>query len=290
LSYRCLASLSAVILAASLQVYSQTPTFSVKTEEVRIDVLVAENGRPVKGLGAGDFEVRDNGVPQKIEFIGFEQIPISVTLALDMSSSVTGNLLEHLKTAGHGLLDHLRKGDRAALITFTHAVTLGSPLASDIEHVKTALNAAQSLQSGTTSLIDASYAGLILAESKSERPLLIVFTDGLDTSSWLRGEAVLDIARRSDTVVYAVSAGRLPNSTFLRDLCKFTGGSLFEVESNRDLGTVFLGIMQEFRERYLLTYSPKGVSDGGWHTVQVRVKHRNAKIMARPGYQVGGPR
>jgi Ca-activated chloride channel family protein len=285
--HRRLAKLSVIVMAASLPVFSQTPTFSVKTEEVRIDVLVAENGKPVKGLEAADFEVRDNGVPQKIEFIGFEQIPISVTLALDMSSSVAGNLLKHLKAAGSGLLDRLTKEDRAALITFTHAVTLGSPLTTDIRNVKMALDHAQPLPSGNTSLIDASYAGLVLAESRSDRPLLIVFTDGLDTSSWLTNEAVMDIAKRSGTVVYSVSAGQLPNKTFLRNLSNDTGGSLFEVESTRDLGTVFVRILEEFRQRYLLTYSPKGVSSSGWHSLQVRVKHRNVKIMARPGYLVG---
>jgi hypothetical protein len=95
---------------------------------------------------------------------------------------------------------------------------------------------------------------------------------------------VLDIAKRSGTVVYAVSAGQLPNKTFLRDLSKFTGGYLFEVESTRDLGNVFVGILEEFRQRYLLTYSPKGVSSSGWHRLQVRIKRRNVKVMARPGY------
>ena len=109
-----------------------------------------------------------------------------------------------------------------------------------------------------------------------------MFSDGLDTSSWLTSEAVLEAAKRSDAVVYAVSAGQLQNRTFLRDLSKFTGGTLLKVESTKNLSAVFLSILEEFRQRYLLTYSPRRVSSSGWHRLVVRVKHRNVKVMARP--------
>ena len=143
---------------------------------------------------------------------------------------------------------------------------------------------------GYTSLIDACYAGLILAESNSSRPLLVVFSDGLDTSSWLTEDMVLDIAKRSNAVVYAISAGQLPDKTFIRYLSKFTGGSLIEVESTRNLDAVFLDILEEFRQRYLLTYLPEGVPKSGWHELKVRVKDRKVKIKARPGYQAGPER
>ena len=67
------------------------------------------------------------------------------------------------------------------------------------------------------------------------------------------------MADRCNAVVYAVSAGRLPNLTFLRNLSSLTGGSVLEVESTRNLGAVFLGILEEFRQRYLITYSPRSV-------------------------------
>jgi VWFA-related protein len=265
---------------------SQTPTFSVKTEEVRINVLVTEKGKPVRGLTAADFEVRDTGVKQTINYVSLEQNHISATLVFDMSSSVAGALLQNLKDAGNGLLDRLKKGDRAALITFDRAVRLGSESTPDIGRVKTALDQVriQSPQGGTTSLIDASFAGLINAESKTDLPLVVIFTDGLDTSSWLTHEDVMETAKRCDAVVYAVSAGRLPGRTFLRDLTAATGGTAFEVESMNDIGRVFTNIIEEFRVRYLLTYSPRGVSKRGWHPLAVRVKRGNVKIMARTGY------
>jgi VWFA-related protein len=196
---------------------------------------------------------------------------------------VAGEVLDNLASAGNKLLNGLKSDEKAALITFGHAVKLGSPLINDIERVKNALNQAKPF--GNTSLIDACYAGLELAESKASRPLIVVFSDGLDTSSWLTESMVLDIAKRSDAVVYAVSAGKLPNQSFLLDLCKITGGSLIEIESTRNLDAVFLSILDEFRQRYLLTYLPRGVSKSGWHELKIKVKRRNASINARPGYQ-----
>jgi len=269
------------LLAASAQI----PTFSVKREEVRIDVLVTDSGRPVENIQASDFEVLDNGVRQTIESASFQEIPASVILVLDMSGSVAGRLMDHLKKAGFDLLDNLREGDRAALITFNHAVTLGSTLTSDLQAVRQALDRTQPRSFGKTSLIDASYAGLIHAESKADQPLIIVFSDGLDTSSWLTDEAVLESARRSDAIIYAVSAGNLPDRKFLRELTKTTGGFLIEVESSGDLGSVFVDILKEFRQRYLLTYVPTGVEKGGWHELEVKVNnHRYDKISARQGY------
>ncbi len=267
---------------------SQIPTFSVQTEDVRVNVLVTENGKPVRGLTAADFEVRDSGVKQTIGHVSLEQNPVSATLVFDMSSSVAGTLLENLKAAGNGLLDRLKKGDRAALITFDRAVRLGSASTPDIGRVKTALDQArtQPAQAGNTSLIDASFAGLINAESKTDLSLVVVFTDALDTSSWLTHEDVVETAKRCDAVVYAVSAGRLPSRTFLRDLTEATGGTAFEVESINDIGRVFTNIIEEFRVRYLLTYSPRGVSKSGWHSLAVRIKRGNVKIMARTGYSI----
>ena len=97
-------------------------TFRSGVEAVRLDVLVLENGEPVRGLRAGDFEVRDNGVLQQIDRVTFEQVPLNVVLALDMSGSLEGARLEHLQGAAGALLDGLRADDQAALVTFSHMV------------------------------------------------------------------------------------------------------------------------------------------------------------------------
>lgn len=275
--------LAVLVTAGALNAFPQDHTFSVAAEEVRVEVFVAENGKPVLDLTAADFEVLDNGIPQEIQYAGPQkETPISATLVFDMSRSVAGRLLDRLRSAAHGFLADLRKEDCVALITFNNAVVLGAPLTKDIAQVKRALDQAQSF--GNSSLIDASYAGLVLAESGPELPILIIFSDGLDTFSWLTAEAVLDTAKQSDVVVYAISTSRLTDESYLSNLVELTGGVLFEIESVENLSSVFLSILNEFRQRYLVTYIPTGVSVSGWHTVEVRVKDRLARIRARPGY------
>ncbi len=199
-----------------------------------------------------------------------------------MSGSVAGDRLTHLRGAGRALLDALRTDDGAALVRkFSHLIALRSKLTTDHNRVRAALDLAQ--PSGNTSLIDASYAGLILGESDTGRTLMICFSDGVNTASWLSPEQVLDTGRRSNAVVYGVSVTGLVKATFLRDLTTLSGGSLIEIDSTRDLGALFLKVLEEFRHRYLLSYTPRGVSKDGYHRLEVRVKGRDVKVKARPG-------
>jgi VWFA-related protein len=282
---RVLAVCALAIAAIGGPINAQRATFTAKTEAVRVDVLVTENGRPFLGLKPTDFELLDNGVAQQIDHASFEQIPLNVILMLDMSDSVAGARLEHLRGAGRALLDALRKEEQAALITFSHVVALGSELTTDFGRVRAGIESAE--PSGGTGLVDASFASIMLAESDVGRSLVLVFSDGLDTASWLQPKDVLDVARRSDAVVYGITAGRLRRGDFLRELSDLTGGQQFEVESTANLGPIFVGVLEEFRLRYLISYSPQGVSHDGWHRLEVRVKRRGATVKARPGYLAG---
>jgi len=87
-----------LILTGATVAVAQQPTFSVAAEEVRVDVLVTQNGKPMAGLEPPDFEILDNGVLQEIQYATLQkQTPISATLVFDMSRSVAGELLGHLK-------------------------------------------------------------------------------------------------------------------------------------------------------------------------------------------------
>ena len=200
---------------------------------MRVDVLVTDNGQPIRGLGPADFEILDNGVPQQVELVSFDQVPLNVILALDMSDSVAGERLEQLRGAGGGLLAALHKDDQAALVAFSHAVQLGAKLTTDVASVRDALGSAGG--TGMTALVDGTYAGIMIGESDAGRGLLIVFSDGVDTSSWLRADAVLDTAKRADVVVYGVSVVSRLKPEFLRDLTSLTGGRLFEIEKTANL-------------------------------------------------------
>ena len=278
---RPLIVLLAAFAAVPLSGAGAGQTFTSRIDAVRVDVLVTENGRPLQGLTPDDFELLDNGVRQRVDLASFEQIPLNVVLALDMSASLQGLRLGHLQTAGKRVLDGLKDGDRAALVTFSHVVSPTQGLTADLDRVRSALDQARG--EGLTSLIDATHAAMLLGESDAGRSLLIVFSDGVDTSSWLTAESVLNTARRGDVVVYSVEIGER-RASFPRDLSEATGGRMFAVESTNDLTTAFSKILEEFRMRYLVSYSPEGVAPGGWHRLQVRVRNRGASVQARPGY------
>jgi VWFA-related protein len=126
-----------------------------------------------------------------------------------------------------------------------------------------------------------------LAEADGGRNLLIVFSDGLDTASWLDPERVIAWAKRSEVVVYSATSRQAEDSQFLEDLAETTGGGLVKIASTKDLSAAFLRILDEFRNRYLISYSPAGVSKTGWHRLQVRLKGRRGTVKARAGYQAG---
>jgi Ca-activated chloride channel family protein len=275
LSMTSLAALAATAAA-------QSPTFSARREAVRVDALVTAAGKPVKGLRPGDFEVRDNGVLQEVELATFEELPLNVILAFDMSASVAGERLAHLQNAGKAVLDALKRDDRSALVTFGYAVTERAPLSSDPSGARRALD--ESEGAGNTALIDGVYASVLLGEADAGRSLVIVFSDGLDTSSWLTRSMLLETTKRSEVVVYGVSAGGSDAAEILEEVSRSSGGAWFEIETMTGLDAVFLRILDEFRFRYLVSYSPRGVDETGWHRLDVRVKRPGITVKARPGY------
>jgi VWFA-related protein len=278
---RSVLPLAAALIALGVLTRAQQPTFSGRVEVVRLDVLVTDGARTVRGLGAADFDVTDNGVAQTVDLVSFEEIPLNVVLALDTSASVTGQRLADLQRAGGAVLNALKKDDQTALITFNAAVSLEAPLSGDVARVREALAGVK--PDGPTSLIDATYAAITVADADLGRGLLILFSDGLDTASWLTDRMVLDAARRSDVVVYAVSAASRA-TPFLRNVTDDTGGRLYDIRSTRDLHRVFLAALEEFRQRYLISYTPRNLVSEGWHRVEVKVKNRRVTVRARPGY------
>ncbi len=284
LAMRTLALASGVALLLAERPAAQTK-FSSRVESVRLDVLVTAGGVPVPGLTAADFEVRDNGALQQPRIIGAGTLPLDVTLALDMSSSLEAERLATLRRAGSLLLNGLTKDDRAALLTFSHAVRERQAMTLDHAQVRRALDEAHA--GGGTSLADAMYVGITLSEAAERRPLLIVFSDGIDTTSWLSAADAITAAKRFDTVVYGVStAGAGDTPQILRDITAQSGGNLMQVAA-RDLEASFVKILGEFRQRYLLSYTLRGAPKPGWHRIEVRVKKRGMNVKARTGYLVG---
>jgi Ca-activated chloride channel family protein len=279
---RCLV-LSLTVLSCLAAMPRQQARFRSGVETVRVDVLAARGGQPVVGLTAKDFEIRDNGVLQQIDRVAFEELPLSLVVALDTSGSVEGERARHLRAASHNLLERLKPEDQAALVTFGDAVVVRSTLTHDVARLHSALD--EALPHGDTSLIDAAQTALLLGESQAGRALLIVFSDGVEVSSYLEPDRVLGTAKRSDVVVYGVALRSVGKPPFLRELIEASGGDLFASDSTRDLDAAFASVLDQFRHRYLVSYTPQGVARAGWHRLQVRLVGRpGVGVRARPGY------
>ena len=291
---RTRAVVTALVIAMSIGAKAQQ--FKSRAVGVRVDVLVTNGQQLVRGLEAGDFELRDNGIVQSVSEIEIERIPLNLILVFDTSSSVAGQRMHFLLQAGEALLDQLRAQDRVALLSFSSRVRLLAALTPSRQQIRGALSTLEA--KGATSVRDAAFAGLALREDDPGRSLVLIFSDGEDTASWLKMPAVLDSAKRTDAVVYAVALAErrygvsLLNPTgevkhagkFLDNLTEESGGRVIFANSNSDLKATFTKALAEFRDRYVLSYSPTGVSSTGWHRLEVKLKTKSGRVTARRGY------
>jgi VWFA-related protein len=297
---------AALALIVTVPTVAQNPRFRSTVAVVRVDALVTEGRRTVSALTAANFEIRDNGVLQKVIDVQFETLPLNIICVLDVSASVEGKPLVHLKDAAAAVFGALAPGDRAALTTFSSRLQLHTRLTADRERLRAAVNTVTA--GGSTALFDAVFAGLALREAEEGRTLLLLFSDGKDTMSWLTASQVVDAAKRSDVVIYPVLAREtMPPGPFridpfaarpmrpstgdksaaeyvLGELADETGGRVVSADRESTLRETFLATLDEFRQRYVISYEPTGVAAASWHTIDVRLRGRSGQVKARRGY------
>lgn len=285
-------SVGAVIAAASIATALAQPTFRAGVDVVRVDVSVMDGLTPVSGLTVDKFAVTDNGVAQELQSVSLDTVPLSLTIVLDTSFSMDGERLRDLIDAGQALVKSLREEDAAALVTFSESVRFPEPMTHDRTRLLKSLS--QLVAAGFTSLNDAAFLGLQLRpiETADSRPVLLVFSDGHDNTSWLTAAQLIEATRRSGVLTHVVelmggaSAGNFSPSETLSQLADAGGGRRWIAQSSRDLRGLFGRVLNELRSRYLLTYTPTGVGRDGWHDVKVTLRGARGDVTARPGYFV----
>ena len=255
---------ASILVAATLAL--QPPPFHTGVEVVTVDVSVTRADTPVAGLTADDFIFTDIGVRQRIDTVTAAQVPLSVTLVLDTSASVAGERLDSLIGASELAVNELRPNDYASLITFSSGVVRPVALTRNLESVRSAPHAITGY--GHTTMRDAVFLALRATPADTTRPLLLVFTDGLDTSSWLSEDDVLESVRHANVVIHAITFG---HQSFLKEVTHEAGGRTWSASSNRDLQELFRRGVRDMRDRYVLTYTPNGVSRPGWHALSVKL-------------------
>lgn len=278
-----------LVVAATSTGRAQQAVFRSATTSITVDVSVRQNGRPLTDLLPDDFELTDAGHVQRITAVTRETLPIDVTCIVDLSGSVRGPVLDALTRSINAIGQRLRSSDRASVITFNQQIRQVRPLQPGGWPEGLTLGTPSSL----TSLFDAVTVSLIAPPEVGRRRMAIIFTDGLDTSSFLDGTGILEIARRSGTSVFTVALSegsvrrpqRPAHEALFAALASTTGGALDVLQRDEDLSGSFAEAFEEFRTSYVLSYIYDGPAVVGWHPIEVRVNRPGRlEIRARQGY------
>jgi len=271
--------------------------FRARTESVAISASVKRGNAPVANLTANDFRLTDNGVPQSVEAVTIESVPLDVTLFMDTSGSTAG-ALDRMKSNVITIAKMLRPDDQFRLITIGLSVDTplpwqraGSPISLDMKAVP-----------GISLVYDALFVALAHTPATGRRHLIVAMTDGEDCGSLLDGARVLDSSGRSEAVLHwiyvsnqgdfdqlSIPAWCTPTDArevdFVAQSAARTGGDSHRSRFGDAAVRTFAQILDEFRQSYVLRYSAQGVKSSGWHTVAVQVPAQPAlTIKARSGY------
>jgi hypothetical protein len=299
-------------VAAARQDRQDQPVFRARATAVSLDVSVKRGNRPVVGLTAADFQVTDNGVPQVVEQAFTDAVPIDVTLIIDASGS-TAALIDEIRRNAREVLGLLRPDDRARVLIIEEIPYELLPLQRVGNGIVLPRDPPGRVLGGLSSVHDTILAGLVARPDPDRRRLLVAITDGLDNKGVTSVRSLEDVARRSDTVLHVISVRaptadtgpRLASSpTFRRyqptkpemelfeSLPALTGGvfhgpppliSWFGININAV--AAIREAIEEFRQSYVIQYTPRDVASGVWHDVVVRVKGIDPRgVRSRAGY------
>ncbi len=285
--------MSSALLALLLQAgAAQPPSFGVDVAVVYLDAFVRDRKGPIAGLTASDFALTDDGVPQEIELVSAESLPLRSVLVLDTSASIDGEKLRQLQNAGRVFLGGLRPDDETALVSFDEELRLRTPFTGDAARLGRALKGV--LPGGATALYDALYAGLILASGPG-RSLLVLFTDGEDNMSWLDVPRLSRVVEEGDVLLQVVAAtaprSRDGASSYLgslRELAEASGGQLWRAESPAEFAPAFEEILSAMKTRYVLRFEPRSARPG-LHQLELRLVRRRARVQCRHSYFLPAP-
>lgn len=270
----------------------QAPTFRAGTKVVPLYTTVTDsNGRLVPGLGREDFEILDDNKPQQIAVFSSEIQPITVVVMLDTSGSMTNNI-DLVKAGAEQFFLRLLPKDRGQIGAFNDKIQLLTGVTGDRDELVAAL---RDVDFGyPTRLWDAVDASLESLKGLEGRRVVVVFTDGADTSSKVGFGQTLERARNEEVMVYGIGlAGEEPGpggrpmrtrpDRSLRKLADETGGGYFELDHRDQLTTTFTRVSEELHSQYVIAFSPE-TRDGKLHKLEVRVKRPGMKARARKNY------
>ena len=295
----------------------QPPTFvrEVNLVDVLLTVLDRRN-KLVPELEKGDFKILDDNAAQEIRYFSKQSdLPLRIGMLLDTSNSIRDRLKFEQEAAVDFLYSVLRRGkDQAFAMTFDDEPQIIQAFTGDGGSLRDQIN--QTRAGGGTAVYDAIYEACSKQLSNPPRPpgdqpdvvrrVMVLISDGDDNlSNHTRAEAI-EMAQRTNVVIYTIStstqwiqlsqtdpsksANRKMHLTegdeILKDLADETGGRAFFPYHVDDLNQSFQDIGDELRNQYTITYSPSNfVANGKYHRIKIEIPNHNGyQVRARRGY------
>ena len=273
-------------------------TFRVNVRLVNVFTTVTDShGAPVANLTKDDFQLSEDGTPQEIKVFEKESaLPLSIALAIDTSPSTMRDFKLETTSARKFVHSILRKEDQLSVFEVTENVDQLSRYTSDMKTIERGIDA---LRVGPgTSIYDAIYLCSDSLLDHQGRKVLVLITDGGDTTSKADYNAALRRAQQAEAIVYSIivvpveaDAGRnLGGEHALIQISKDTGGKYYYADGEVQLDEAFRKISDELRTQYLLAFYPnRRVSDSPFRKLQVVLNKKDAdgkayQVRHRAGY------
>jgi Ca-activated chloride channel family protein len=273
----------------------------VELELQQLYVTVTRGGERVLDLAGEQFEVLDNGIPQKVVTFERGDVPLTAALLVDSSLSMEGDALRAALAGARAFVEGMGELDEAKVMAFSDRLLATTPFTGDPGVVSEVVDRIE--PGGSTAINDHLFLSLKELEARQGRKVIILLSDGLDVDSvldmadvdwkagrvqsvvyWIRPVWGADLERQHSSV-WRDSIEQRREVDALAQTVETSGGRTIDLERIEDAETAFREILQELREQYVIGYYPsRDLDDGAWHRVEVRAASPGAKVRVRGGY------
>lgn len=272
--------------SATTRIYNARSAAKAAVSAVTVLATVSDAaGAPVRGLTANDFVLADQGTRVTPQLLSTDTDPVTIGLAIDSSSSMSGRQLYAIKAAVALLDQMLRPEDRAFVVAFDTRARLVHERSNDLASLRAAILGL--MPTGGTSIFDGTTFALQQFQGIPGRKALVVVSDGMEGASSASARESERLARTVGVPIYLViPPGGTNLGHALRELSQLTGGATYAAVPEKEFATTWSRLAEELRAQYVLQYEMPGETQSGtWRSIDLRVPHRDVRVRTVAGYR-----